>query len=69
VSQPQDRQCIDCQKVGPDVQPTTTPDRRDFKTFDRCPPCHDKRYKRAQQTMRRYPEAFTGGCPFEGGGW
>ena len=63
------RTCIDCRKTGEDVQPTTTPDRRDFKTFDRCPECFDRRYKSAEQTMRRYPEAFTGPCPFESDDW
>ena len=63
------RTCIDCGTTGPEVQPTTTPDRRDFKMFDRCPPCHDKRYKSAQRTMRRYPEAFMGPCPFDSPEW
>ena len=60
----QERECIDCHKVGTDVEPTTTPDRWDFKYFDRCPPCHLKRIKSAERTMKRYPEAFTGRDPF-----
>ena len=67
MSADKNRTCQDCGHTGADVEPTTTPDRRDFKTFDRCPPCYERRYKSAKQTMRRYPEAFTGGCPFDGG--
>ena len=61
--------CIDCGKTGADVQPTTTPDRRDFKTFDRCPQCFDKRLKSARQTMNRYPESFMGRCPLDYPEW
>tara|TARA_Y100000310_G_C20579108_1_gene762049 strand:- start:205 stop:414 length:210 start_codon:yes stop_codon:yes gene_type:complete len=61
--------CIDCNKSGPDVRPTTTPDRRDFKTFDRCPDCFDERLTQAIRTMNRYPEAFMGGCPFNDDSW
>jgi hypothetical protein len=64
-----ERTCIDCGSTGSDVTATTTPDRRDFKTFDRCPPCYNRRYKSAQQTMHRYPEAFMGSDPFDGSDW
>jgi len=57
--------CIDCNCTGPGVRPTTTPDRRDFKTFNRCDECFDKRLRRANQTMSRYPEAFMGSDPFD----
>lgn len=65
----ENRTCIDCGETGPKVRPTTTPDRRDFKTFDRCPPCFDRRFESAQRTMSRYPEAFMGGDPFGGDSW
>jgi hypothetical protein len=63
------RKCIDCGHVGSDVSLTTTPDRRDFKVFPRCSTCYDRRLRRAQQTMRRYPEAFTGPCPLDNPDW
>jgi hypothetical protein len=65
----EDRTCIDCGTTGPEVQATTTPDRRDLKSFDRCPPCFDRRYKSAVQTMNRYPESFTGPCPIDNPEW
>jgi len=58
-------ECMNCGTKDATVKLTTTPDRRDFKMFPRCVPCHDKRLKSARRTMNRYPEAFTGGCPFE----
>ena len=62
-------ECMDCGKKDGTVELTTTPDRRDYKMFPRCVPCHDKRFKSALQTMNRYPEAFMGSCPFDDGGW
>jgi len=62
-------ECIDCHCISRDVKPTTTPDRRDFKTFNRCPPCLDKRIESAQRTMSRYPEAFMGPDPFDYPEW
>jgi hypothetical protein len=61
--------CLDCGKTDASVTMTTTPDRRDFKMFPRCPCCHDERLKRARQTMNRYPESFTGPCPLDYPEW
>jgi hypothetical protein len=61
--------CLDCGLTDKSVTQTTTPDRRDFKTFPRCPVCFDKRYQSAQQTMRRYPESFMGPDPFSDDSW
>ena len=60
-----DLRCIDCGKTDGSVTLTTTPDRRDYKMFARCPDCYDRRHKSAQQTMDRYPEAFMGSDPFD----
>ena len=62
-------ECMDCGTKDATVELTTTPDRRDFKMFPRCVPCHDKRLKSARQTMNRYPEAFTGPCPLDFPEW
>ena len=64
-----DLMCLDCGLTSTDVRPTTTPDRRDFKTFNRCEECFDKRLRLANQTMRRYPESFTGPCPLDYPEW
>ena len=61
--------CLDCRKTDKSVTLTTTSDRRDFKHFPRCPDCWGKREDRALQTMRRYPEAFTGRDPFGDDSW
>jgi hypothetical protein len=60
-----DLRCIGCGKTDKSVTLTTTPDRRDYKMFARCPDCYDKRFKNAQQTMNRYPESFMGSDPFD----
>jgi hypothetical protein len=62
-------ECLDCGKTGPDVRLTTTPDRRDFKSFPRCICCFDKRLASAVRTMQRYPESFTGRDPFSDDSW
>jgi len=62
-------ECLDCHKKDSSVTMTTTSDRRDFKHFPRCPECWEEREARAQQTMSRYPEAFTGPDPFDSCWW
>ena len=65
----EERECMDCGHVGKAVDMTTTPDRRDFKMFPRCATCYEKRHRSARRTMNRYPEAFTGPCPFDSPEW
>ena len=63
------RECMDCGHKGSDVDMTTTPDRRDFKLFPRCPTCYERRYRSARRTMNRYPESFVGPCPLDNPEW
>ena len=63
------RTCLDCGVRSRNVVMTTTPDRRDFKMFPRCPICYEKRYQSATRTMSRYPESFMGPCPLDNPEW
>ncbi len=63
------RTCLDCGERSRNVDLTTTPDRSDFKMFPRCATCYERRYRSAKRTMNRYPEAFTGPCPFDSPDW
>ncbi len=50
--------CIDCGRSDETVIPTWTSDQPDYRTFDRCPPCFDKRVKVGAKTVRRTMEAI-----------
>ncbi len=38
-----DLRCMDCGTTDGSVTLTTTPDRRDYKMFARCPDCYERR--------------------------